>query len=90
MSFLTLGIFWNGQLVQLNCLARADRHVTWIHIAFLFAVSIMPFSTRLLSEFIQYRTARVCYWGNVLLLGFVLYLSWRCVSRYCPSRRCPF
>src|SRR5438309_8625213 len=51
MSFLMLGIFWNGQQVQLNCLARADRHVTWIHIAFLFAVSIMPFSTRLLSEF---------------------------------------
>ena len=46
MSFLTLGIFWNGQQVQLNCLARADRHVTWIHIAFLFAVSIMPFSIR--------------------------------------------
>ena len=81
MSFLTLGIFWNGQQVQLNCLARADRHVTWIHVAFLFAVSIMPFSTRLLSEFIQYRTALVCYWANAMLLGLVLYLSWGCVSR---------
>ncbi len=81
MSFLTLGIFWNGQQVQLNCLARTDRHVTWIHIAFLFAVSIMPFSTRLLSEFIQYRTALVCYWANAMVLGLVLYLSWRCAHR---------
>jgi len=44
-------------------------------LAFLFAVSIMPFSTRLLSEFIHYRTALVCYWGNAMLLGLVLYLS---------------
>ncbi len=78
MSFLTLGIFWNGQQAQLNHLARGDRHVTWIHIAFLFAVSIMPFSTRLLAEFITYRTALLCYWGNILLLGLVLLAGWRC------------
>jgi uncharacterized membrane protein len=77
MSFLTLGIFWNGQQAQLNHLARGDRHLTWIHIAFLFAVSIMPFSTRLLAEFILYRTALLCYWGNVLVLGMVLYIGWR-------------
>src|SRR5579863_7987342 len=39
MSFLTLGIFWVGQQTQLNHLARSDRNLTWIHIAFLFAVS---------------------------------------------------
>ena len=77
MSFLTLAIFWNGQQVQLNRLARADRHFTWVHMAFLFAVSIMPFSTKLLAEFIDYRTALVCYWGNVLLLGVALYAGWR-------------
>ena len=51
MSFLTLGIFWNGQQAQLNACERTDRHITWLHIAFLFAVSIMPFTTRLLAEF---------------------------------------
>lgn len=80
MSFLTLAIFWNGQQAQLNVFARADRHLTWIHMGFLFAVSVMPFSTRLLSEFIEYRTALLCYWGNMLLLGFVLYCSWRYAS----------
>ncbi len=30
MSFLTLGIFWNGQQAQLNHLERSDRHLTWI------------------------------------------------------------
>jgi uncharacterized membrane protein len=80
MSFLTLAIFWSGQQAQLNRFARTDRHLTWIHMAFLFAVSVMPFSTRLLAEFINYRTALLCYWGNILMLGIVLYLSWRYAS----------
>jgi uncharacterized membrane protein len=78
MSFITLGIFWIGQQTQLNHLARSARSLSWIHIAFLFAVSIMPFSTRLLSEFITYRSALVVYWLNILLLGATLYLSWMC------------
>jgi uncharacterized membrane protein len=76
MSFLTLGIFWHGQQVQLVRFERGDRHLSWIHMAFLFAVSIMPFSTRLLAEFIGYRTALLWYWANVLLLGIVLLSSW--------------
>jgi uncharacterized membrane protein len=76
MSFLTLGIFWNGQQAQLNRFARTDRQLTWIHIGFLFSVSIMPFSTKLLSEFIVFRTALLCYWLNILVFGALLYLSW--------------
>jgi len=81
MSFLTLGIFWNGQQVQLNLFDRGDQRLTWIHLAFLFAVTLMPFSTRLLAEFIALRTALVWYWLNVLLLGLVLLGSWRYASR---------
>jgi len=81
MSFLTLSIFWNGQQAQLSRLARADRHLSWIHLSFLFFVSIMPFSTRLLAEFIGFRTALLCYWFNVLLLGLALYGAWRYAKR---------
>ncbi len=77
MSFITLGIFWNGQQVQLNSFSHSNRHLSWIHIAFLFAVSIMPFSTRLLAEFISLKGALLCYWGNVLVLGIILYASWQ-------------
>src|SRR5580693_2130076 len=76
MSFLTLGIFWVGQQTQLNHLERSERHLTWIHLAFLFLVTLMPFSTRLLTEFITFRTALLAYWMNILLLGATLYLSW--------------
>jgi uncharacterized membrane protein len=80
MSFMTLGIFWAGQQAQLNQLERCDRHLSWIHLAFLCAVSVIPFSTRLLAEFITMRTALLVYWANILILGLVLYLSWKYVT----------
>src|SRR5271166_416678 len=62
MSFLTLGIFWVGQQTQLNHLERSDRSLTWIHLAFLFVVTVTPFSTALLAEYTQYRLALLVYW----------------------------
>ena len=77
MSFLTLGIFWVGQQTQLNLFTRSDRHLTWIHLVFLLGVTLMPFSTGLLAAFITFRVALVVYWLNILLLGVVLFVSWR-------------
>jgi uncharacterized membrane protein len=81
VSFITLGIFWNGQQAQLNSFERSDRHLSWIHLAFLFAVTIMPFSTRLLAGYITYRSVLIAYWANILLLGGVLFVSWRYAMR---------
>ena len=81
VSFITLGIFWNGQQAQLNSFERSDRHLSWIHLAFLFAVTIMPFSTRLLAGYITYRSVLIAYWANILLLGAVLFVSWRYAMR---------
>src|SRR5260370_1981896 len=81
MSFITLGIFWVGQQTQLNHLSRSHRSLSWTHLAFLFAVTIMPFSTRLLAEYAGYRTALLVYWANILLLGATLYVSWVCATR---------
>lgn len=81
MTFLTLGIFWVGQQTQLNHLARSNRSLTWIHLWFLFAVSITPFSTTLLAQFTAYRGALLIYWANILALGATLYFSWVCALR---------
>lgn len=81
MSVMTNGIFWVGQQTQLNQFARADRNLAWIHIAFLCAVSLTPFSTALLAEFIHFRTALLVYWFNILLLGVALYWSWSYATR---------
>jgi TMEM175 potassium channel family protein len=78
MSFLTLGIFWVGQQTQLNHLERSTRSLTWIHLSFLFVVTLTPFSAALLAEHIGSRTALLVYWFNILMLGVTLYLSWTC------------
>lgn len=81
MSFMTLGIFWFGQQTQLDRLEKSDRDLAWLHIAFMFAVTLVPFTTALLSEFIALRTALLVYWANILLLGILLYASWRHADR---------
>ncbi|HEY0301044.1 MAG TPA: TMEM175 family protein [Rhizomicrobium sp.] len=76
MSFMTLGIFWVGQQTQHAMLSRTDRSYTWIHIGFLMAVCLLPFSTDLLAEFIAFRAALLIYWANILALGVLLLAAW--------------
>jgi uncharacterized membrane protein len=76
MSFMILGIFWVGQQTQLNQLTQSDRHLTWIHLALLFAISLLPFSTSLMAEFITLRTALLLYWLNILAFGVILFAAW--------------
>jgi uncharacterized membrane protein len=81
VSFLTLGIFWVGQQTQLHQFRRSDRDLTWIHLVFLFGVSLMPFSTSLLADYITYRLAVAVYWLNIVLLGALLYAGARYARR---------
>jgi uncharacterized membrane protein len=76
LSFLTLGIFWAGQQTQLNHMARADRDLSWIYVGFLAFVSLMPFTTSLLSEHIELRLALLIYWANIFVLGGILFAAW--------------
>jgi uncharacterized membrane protein len=77
LSVMTLGIFWVGQQTQLNQLDRADRDFTWASYLFLAAITALPFSTRVLADFFEFRVAIGLYWANILLCGATLYLTWR-------------
>src|ERR1700687_1405585 len=68
-SFMTLGIFWLGQGTQLGQLVRSNRNYAWIHLVFLFAVTMVPFSTLLLARFYWLEPALIEYWLNIVLLG---------------------
>jgi uncharacterized membrane protein len=81
MSFLTLGIFWAGQQTQLNHFSDGNRDLTWIHLGFLFAITLLPLSTRLLADFITYRSALGIYWLNIFVAGAMLYWSWKYATK---------
>ena len=51
--------------------------MVWLHIGFLASVSLVPFSTALLAEFMAYRIALIVYWANIFLLGALLLTAWR-------------
>jgi uncharacterized membrane protein len=76
MSFLTLGVFWIAQSTQIEALARSNRDQTWLHLAFLALISLVPFTTALLGEFWHLHLAMIVYWGNIALLGVVLGALW--------------
>ena len=76
LSFMTLGIFWTGHSTQFSYIERSDRNLNWISLFFLLAVSLLPFTTAFLSEYIHYKVAIGLYWLNIFLLGALIYVHW--------------
>ena len=71
LTFMTLGLFWVGQQTFLDHLDRSDRHLTWLLLAYLATIAIMPVSTGLLADYFTYRTAVLLYWLNILVVGLL-------------------
>lgn len=81
LSFMTLGIFWTGHTTQFHYIEKSDRNLNWISILFLMFVSLLPFTTGILSSHMTNKVSIGLYWLNVLAMGVMLYLHWRYASR---------
>ena len=81
LSFMTLGIFWNGQQTQLTYIARANRDLSWLSLLFLAVVALFPFTTSLLAEFFEFRLALGLYWLNIFLTGIAILAVWTYAER---------
>ncbi|RWA71737.1 TMEM175 family protein [Mesorhizobium sp.] len=76
LSFLTLTIFWFGQQAQHGLIAKSDRRLATLNLCFLAFIALLPFSTDLLADFLEFRVAVLVYWLNLFLLGATLFASW--------------
>jgi uncharacterized membrane protein len=81
LSFMTLGIFWNGQQTQLTYLSRGNRDLSWLSLLFLAIVALFPFTTSLLADFFDFRLALGLYWLDIMLCGLALLAIWIYVER---------
>jgi uncharacterized membrane protein len=81
LSFMTLGIFWNGQQTQLSYLSHGNRDLSWLSLMFLAIVALFPFTTSLLADFFQFRLALALYWLDIMLCGLALLAIWTYVER---------
>ena len=82
LSFMTLGIFWTGHSAQYIYIEKSDRHLNWLSLFFLLFVSILPFTTAFLSEYITFKLAVGVYWLNIFALGAMLYIHWGYASAH--------
>lgn len=82
LSFTTLGIFWTGQSTQFHYIKSYDRNLNWITLFFLMAVSVLPFTTDVLSHHINNKLSILLYWLNILFLGILIYAHWLYAERH--------
>ena len=81
LSFMTLGIIWTAQTTQFIYIEKSDRNLNWISLFFLLFVSVLPFTTAFLSEYINFKLSIFLYWLNLSLLGLLLYVHWHYAHR---------
>lgn len=77
LSFMTMGIFWTGQALQLSYIEKYDRNLNWNTLFFLLFVSLLPFTTAFLGEYTHFKIAIGIYWLNIFLLGLLLFIHWK-------------
>ena len=76
ISFGMAGIYWSANHNMCRFIRRSSHELVWLTIFFLATVSLLPFSTGLLSRFHDQVTALVFYGVNLELIGLSLFWIW--------------
>ena len=77
VSFLVLGIYWMGHHTQFHFMRGVDRPALWINIFFFMGVCLVPFTTRLVSDYAGQEVAVALYALNLIAINLMLLLHWR-------------
>jgi len=76
LSFSVAGLFWSLFINQFNYIHASDRNQIIIAIFYLLFISLLPFSTSFLSEFLWSKVAIGFYVLNILLIILLVTLHW--------------
>lgn len=82
LSFVMLGVLWIGHHYQLNHLRRTNRILIWLNLAFLLAITFLPFSAAVLGAEYQDPWAVALYAGTVMVAGVSLLGHWAYAVRH--------
>jgi uncharacterized membrane protein len=81
LSFVMLGVLWIGHHFQLHHLRSVDRVLIWLNLAFLLAITFLPFGAAVLGAEYTQPGAIALYAGTILLGGVALLGHWLYASR---------
>jgi uncharacterized membrane protein len=84
VSFLVIGIIWINHHTMLTLVERVDRPILFANLVLLLTVSVIPFPTRLLAEYLVEPDAHVAaavYSATMLLMGSAFWVLWLTITR---------
>ena len=85
VSFLVIGIIWVNHHTMFSKVNLVDRPVLFANLALLLVVSVLPFPTRLLAEYLtagsDAHTAAAIYSGTMLAMGCAYSVLWIAITR---------
>jgi uncharacterized membrane protein len=85
VSFLVIGIIWVNHHTVFTKVSRVDRLTLFANLALLLVVSVIPFPTRLLAEYLtagrDSHIAAAVYSATMLLMGIAYSGLWLTVTR---------
>ena len=85
VSFLVIGIIWVNHHTMFSKVKLVDRPVLFANLALLLVVSVLPFPTRLLAEYLtagsDAHTAAAIYSATMLAMGAAYSVLWLAVTR---------
>jgi len=81
ISFSTLGAFWVAHHRIFRWILYVDRPLIWINISFLMIIGLIPFSTTLLTQYIDSQNSIFAFSFNAILAGLLIYVIYYYVKR---------
>ena len=75
LSFIVLGSYWIGHHSLFHYVRRVDRVLIWLNLLFLLLITLLPFSTNLLSGHSHLQIPVVVYGTNLFFVSLILLLQ---------------
>jgi uncharacterized membrane protein len=82
ISFTTLGVYWVTHHRIFRRVLYVDRPLIWINILFLMIIGFIPFSTSLLTQYLDQQAPIFVYSFNAILAGVIVFALYFYAKRH--------
>src|SRR5687768_2896002 len=82
ISFSTVGAFWVAHHRVFRWIVYVDRPLIWINISFLMIIGLLPFSTTILTQYMDSQNSIFVYSFNAILAGLLIYAIYYYAKRH--------
>ena len=76
LTFVLSGVFWIFHHFTFHFIRHTTRLLLWLNTIFLMFVSLLPFSTHFMADYMRHSVAQMFYFGNQTMLALILRSEW--------------